>query len=110
MQDHSLMQRGGYGGAIVKFRIPGYHGPSKDPNTEVRLMRGKIFILAEKYECSVQLYVVCNCDFRTISVKDMEPNFVRMKVSEKKKYLQSVSRISVAKTFGFVCKSSRACH
>ena len=40
----------------------------------------------------------------------MEPNFVRMKVPELKKYLQSVSQISVAKSFGFVCKSSRACH
>ena len=95
---------------IVKFRIRGYPGPSKDPNKEVRLMRGKIFYLAEKYECSVQLYIVCNYDFKTISVKKMEPNFVRMKVSDLKKYLQSVLRISVTKTCGFVCKSSQACH
>ena len=52
-------------------------------------MRGKIFYLAEKYECSVQLYIVCNYDFKTISVKEMEPNLVRMKVPELKKYLQS---------------------
>ena len=38
---------------IVKFRISGYPGPSKDPNTEVRLMRDKI-----KYDaalCCLQL-------------------------------------------------------
>ena len=32
----------------------------------------------------------------------MEPNFVRMKVPELKKYLKSVLQISVPKTFGFV--------
>ena len=61
----------------------------------------------------LQLYVVRNYNSETISVKEMEPNFVRMIVPEwpeLKKYLQSVSRISVAKkTFGFVCKSPRAC-
>ena len=36
-----------------------------------------------------------NYDFKTISVKEMEPNFVRMKVPEMKNNLQ-VGRISVA--------------
>ena len=58
----------------------------------------------------MQLYVVRNYDFKTISDKELETNFVRMKVSELKKYLQSVLQKSVAKTCGFVCKSSRACH
>ena len=30
-------------GAIVEFRILGYPEPSKERDTEVRLMRGKIF-------------------------------------------------------------------
>ena len=29
---------------LVKFLIPDYPGPSKDPNMKVRLMRGKILI------------------------------------------------------------------
>ena len=36
----------------------------------------------------MQLYVVRNYDFKTISDKELETNFVRMKVSELKKYLQ----------------------
>ena len=51
----------------------------------------------------MQLYVVRTYDFKTISVKQMEPNFVRMKVPELKKYLQSVLQICIAKTFGLVC-------
>ena len=56
---------------------------------------------------SVQLsYVVLNYNFKTISVEEMEPNFVRMKVPEFKKYLKSVSRISASRrTFGFFGKS-----
>ena len=30
----------------------------------------------------MQLYVVRNYDFKTISVKEMKPNFVRVKVPE----------------------------
>ena len=40
--------------------------------------------------------------FKTIAVNEMKPNFVRMKVSELKNYLQvgeSVLRINVAKNF-----------
>ena len=58
----------------------------------------------------LQLYVVLNYNFKTISVKEMDPNFVGMKVPELKKYLQSVLRISVAENCGIVCKSSRTCH
>ena len=85
-------------GAIVEFRILGYPGPSKERDTEVRLMQGKIF--RGKTRMYLQLYVVRNYNFKLISVKEMEPNFVRMTVPEwpeMKKYLQSVSRISVAK-------------
>ena len=60
-------------------------------------MRGKIF--RGKIRMYLQLYVVRNYNSETISVKEMEPNFVKMIVPEwpEKKYLQSVSRISVAK-------------
>ena len=54
--------------SIVKFRIPGYPGPSRDPNTEVRLMRDKI-----KYECSVQLYVATGYDF-TVKLSEAYPS------------------------------------
>ena len=50
----------------------------------------------------MQLIVVRSYDFITILVREMEPNFVRMKVPELKKYLRSVLQISVPKTFGFV--------
>ena len=43
-----------------------------------------------------------NTIFKTISVKEMEPNFVRMKVPELKNNLQvgeSVLRISIVKNF-----------
>ena len=62
---------------IVEFRIPGYPGPSKEQGTEVRLMRVKSF--AAKYECSCSFMLFTNTIFKTISVKEMEPNFVRMK-------------------------------
>ena len=65
---------------IVEFRIPGYPGPSKERDTEVRLMRGKIF--RGKIRMYLQLYVVRNYNFKLISVKEMEPNFVRMTVPE----------------------------
>ena len=50
---------------IVEFRIPGYPGPSKERDTEVRLMRGKIF--RGKIRMYLQLYVVRNYNFKTIS-------------------------------------------
>lgn len=74
----------------VKFRIPGHPGPSKECGREARLMRGKIF--RSKIRMYLQLHVV-PLTTKTISV--MEPNFVRMKVPELKKYLQ-VRGISVA--------------
>ena len=74
------------------FRILGYPGQSKERDTEVRLTRGKIFRV--KIRMYLQLYVVRNYNFKPISVKEMEPNFVRMKVAELKKYLKSVLRIS----------------
>ena len=49
-------------------------------------MRGKIFL--GKIPMYLQLYVVYKYDFKTISVKEMEPNFVRMKVPELKHNLQ----------------------
>ena len=45
----------------------------------------------------LQLFVVRNYNFKTISDKEMKPNFLRMKVPELKEYLQSVLRISFAK-------------
>ena len=87
---------------IVEFRIPCYPGPRKELDTEVRLMLGKIFHGKIRMYFSVQRYVDRDYDFKKISVKEMEPNFVRMKVPESKKYLQcgeSVLAISVAKNF-----------
>ena len=63
-------------------------------------MRGKSF--AAIYECSCSFMLFTNTIFKTISVKEMEPNFVRMKVPELKNNLQvgeSVLRISVVKNF-----------
>ena len=42
---------------IVEFRIPGYPGPRKELDTEVRLMRGKIFHGKIRMYFSVQRYV-----------------------------------------------------
>ena len=56
-------------------------------------MRGKSF--AAKYECRCSFMLFTNTIFKTISVKEMEPNFVRMKVPELKDNLQVVG-ISVA--------------
>ena len=75
---------------IVKSRIPGHPGPSKECGTRARLMRVEIF--RGKIRMYLQLHVV-RLTTKTISV--MEPNFVRMKVSELKEYLQ-VWGISVA--------------
>ena len=47
---------------IVEFRIPGYPGPSKELDMEVRLMRGKIFRSKIRMYFSVQLYVDRNYD------------------------------------------------
>ena len=74
--------------SIVEFRIPSYPGQSKELDTEVRLMRGKIFRGKIRMYFSVQLYVDRDYDFKKISVKEVESNFVRMKVPESKKYLQ----------------------
>ena len=42
-QAKSVLQgKGRYQLPIVEFRIPGYPGPSKERDTEVRLVRGKI--------------------------------------------------------------------
>ena len=41
-------------------------------------------------------------NFETILAKEIEPNFVRMKNSELKKYLQSVLRKNFAKNF-WIC-------
>ena len=54
---------------LVEFRIPGYPGPSKELETEVRLMRGKIFRGKIRMYFSAQLYVVRNYKFKTVSVK-----------------------------------------
>ena len=43
--------------SIVEFRIAGYPGLSKELDTEVRLMRGKIFRGKIRMYFSVQLYV-----------------------------------------------------
>ena len=72
--------------------------PSKERDTEVRLIRSKIFRSKIRMYFSVQFYVVCNYNFKTISIKEMEPNFVRMKVPRLKKDFQSVLPISAAKT------------
>ena len=78
--------------SVVKFPICGYPGPSKELGTEVRIMQGQIF--RSKIRMYLQLYVVRNYDFKTISFKEMETNFVRIKVPEVKKYLR-VRGISV---------------
>ena len=65
-------------------------------------MRGKFFHGKIRMYLSVQRYVDRDYDFKKISVKEMEPNFLRMKVPKSKKYLQcgeSVLPISVAKNF-----------
>ena len=46
---------------IVKFRIPGYPGPSKELGVEVRLIWGRIF--RGKIQMYLQLYLVRNYDF-----------------------------------------------
>ena len=43
---------------------------------------------AAKYECSCSFMLFTTTIFKTISVKEMEPNFVRMKVPELKNNLQ----------------------
>ena len=96
---------------IVKFCIPSYPGPSKECGTEVRLTQGKIS--HGKIQMYLQLYVR-NYNFKTIPVKEMEPNFIRMKVPELKKYLQ-LRGLGVAikhnkELLDFVCKSSQTCH
>ena len=52
--------------------------------------------IAAKYECTRSFIFFATTTLKTISVKEMEPNFVRMKVHEWKKDLQ-VWGISVAK-------------
>ena len=77
--------------------------PSKERDTEVRLMRGKIFRSKMRMYFSMQFYVVRNYNFKTISIKEMEPSFVRMKVPRLKKDFQSVLPISAAKNF-WICQ------
>ena len=50
---------------------------------------------AAKYECICNFMLFTTAFFKTISVQEMEPNFLRMKVPELRKYLQ-VQGISVA--------------
>ena len=62
-------------------------------------MRGKIFRGKIRIDFSEHFFVVRNYNFKAISIKQIEPNFVRMKVSEFKTFFQSVLRISAAKNF-----------
>ena len=80
---------------MVEFCVFGYPGTSKERGTVVRLMLGK-------YECTCSFMLFATTKFKTIVVKEMEPNFVRGKVPELKKYLQ-VRRI----TFANKCRKER---
>ena len=50
--------------SIVEFRIPGYPGPSKELDMEVRLMRGKIFRGKIRMYFSMQPYVDRDYDYK----------------------------------------------
>ena len=63
----------GTSNVVSKIKNGSYPGSSKDPNTEVRLCGVKYLLSGKKYECSVQLYVVRNYDFKTILVTKMNP-------------------------------------
>ena len=69
----------------MELHIPDHPGPSKECDTEARLMRGKLF------RGKIRMYL----QMTTKAISVMEPNFVRMTVPELKKYLQ-VRGISVA--------------
>ena len=62
-----------------------------------KIFRGKI------YECTCSFMLFATKSFKAIAVEEMEPIFVKVKVSELKKYLQvrgiSVAN-NVAKNFG----------
>ena len=80
-------------GGVLYFRLPW---------DEQRTWHGSEACAGQKYECTCSFMLFATTKFKTIVVKEMEPNFVRRKVLELKKYLQ-VRRI----TFANKCRKER---
>ena len=76
---------------IVEFRIPSYpEQRAKNVAQKRGLCRVKSF--AAKYKCTCSCILFATTIFKTISVKELEPNFVIMKVPELKKYCTSARK------------------